>query len=150
MSDIVTLDGSVVSLDNEAETVKIKKVDLFGFLTAIGESKEYIFSEETASAFVPFMVNKGFSQHMDTIMFANEMNKNYFGTKEMVHDFLYHSISKKKRYGKWAKQESNDDVELLMKHYNINRKHAIQYLKLLTREQIDSIKQQYETGGRKK
>lgn len=149
--DIITLDGSK-PVDIAEEDVKIKKVSLFDFLGDITSDKQYLLSEQTESEFVPYMINRGLSQHVDTIMFANEMNKQWHGSKEMIHDFLFYSVSKKKRYGKWAKADSSqeDGIKLLMKHYTVNRRIAIYYLGILTNEQLNSIEQMNRTGGRTK
>jgi hypothetical protein len=149
--EIVTLDGSK-PVDNSVEDVKIKSVSLFDFIGDITFDKQYLLDESTEKAFVPYMVNKGLSQNVDTIMFANEMNKNWHGSKDMVHDFLFYSISKKKRYGKWAKADNTqeDDIKLVMSHYTINRRIAISYLGMLTKEQINKIRDMNRTGGRTK
>lgn len=145
----ITLDGSVL-VDKPVEEVKITKLTFFDFVKDICEQKQYLFNESTEYAFVPFMINRALSQNVDTIMWANEMNKFRHGTSEMVHDFLFYSIPKKKRYNKWAKanNEDNEKIELLMKHYNVNRRVAISYLALLTEQQLADIQQRNNIGGK--
>ena len=50
----------------------------FDFLNAINETKKDIFREDPLAQkdYSAFMVNRGLSYFPDTIMFANEMNKN--------------------------------------------------------------------------
>lgn len=130
---------------------KVKKVGLFDFLSDLSYDKKYLFSDETEKEFTSFMINRGMSQHADLIMIANEMNKSSNLPKLMVHDFYFHIVKSKKRYGQWAKanKDSNEKLELLMKHYKINRTVAESYLKLLTDEQIKALKLMYNVGGRK-
>lgn len=144
----VTLDGSVI--DKPVEDVKITKLTFMDFVKDICEGKQYLLNEQTTYAYVPFMVNRALSHGVDTIMWANEMNKFRHGTPDMLHDFLFYSIPKKKRYNKWAKAntDQNDQVELLMKHYSVNRRVALSYLALLTEQQMDDIKLRHNTGGK--
>lgn len=129
---------------------KRKRVELFDWLGDLNQNKKYLFDDQTHVDFVPFIINRGMSQNVETVMIANEMNKHCLCTKEMVHDFYFYILTKKKRFGKWAKQSTDNKVELdlLMNHYNINRNRAIEYLSLLSSDEIESIKLLYETGGR--
>jgi hypothetical protein len=148
--ELITLDGS--DIQAPIEDVKVKKITIFDFANDICEGKKNLLSDATEKEFVPFMINRALSQHLDTVMLANELNKMSISDKLMAHDFLFYAVSKKKRYGKWAKAttEDNDNLELLMKHYAINRKVAMQYLQLMTDDQMNELKQRYETGGRTK
>ncbi len=131
---------------------KVKKIGLFDFLTDLTSNKEYLLSENTEREFNIYMVNKGLGQQMDLILLANEMNKSPGLTKEMVHDFYFYSIKKKKRYGSWAKADNGNKevLDLIVKHYVVNRTVAESYLKLMTPDDINSLKQKYEVGGRSK
>lgn len=148
--DIVTLDGS--KIDFPVEEQKIKKISLFDFVSDITNDKSYILSEQTEKEYVPFMINRALSQNLDTVMLANEMNKLACGDKLMSHDFFFYTVTKKKRYGKWAKavSENAETIELLMKHYAVNRKVAMDYLKCLTDDDIKQLVERYNTGGKTK
>lgn len=128
-----------------------KKVSLFDFLTDLNSGKQYLYSEVTKKEFVTFMINRGMSQQWDTILLANEMNKNWHIDKELVHDFYFYLVSKRKRYGKWAKgsDDRKDDIELVVRHYNVSKPKAIEYLKLLSDDDLKVIKAQYDVGGKK-
>jgi hypothetical protein len=92
------------------------------------------------------------SQHPDSIMYANEMNKHPELNKLLQHDFYFYILSRKKRYGKWAKADKEDEavLNLIIKHYKVNRVHAKQYLELMTKDHIKALKNTYEVGGFKK
>lgn len=143
------LEGNEVVIEEEIQ-YKRKRVELFDWLTDLNSGKEYLFNDQTQVDFVPFMINRGMSQNVETVMLANELNKHCLCSKEMVHDFYFYILSKKKRFGKWAKQSSDnkEELDLLMTHYSINRKRAIEYLALLSSEDMANIKKQYEVGGK--
>jgi hypothetical protein len=140
--------GEEVKVSTVEEEPKHKRVQLFDWLTDLSFKKEGLFNPNTKNDFVTFMINRGFAQHLDTIMYANEMNKHPYIDKELVHDFYFYVLPKKKRYGKWAKQNVDDKeiLDIIMKHYCVNRLVAIEYLKLLTSEQIEYLKQSYAVG----
>lgn len=143
------LEGNEVKIEEEIQ-YKRKRVELFDWLTDLNSGKQYLFDDQTQVDFVPFMINRGMSQNVETVMLANELNKHSLCTKEMVHDFYFYILSKKKRFGKWAKQstDNKDELELLMTHYSINRKRAMEYLALMSSEDMANIKKQYEVGGK--
>lgn len=128
-----------------------KKVGLFDLLSSITETKEYLFGSDTEKEYVPFMINRGLSQHVDCILYANEANKAPSLSKRMHYDFLFYSIPKKARRGKWAKtDDSNKDVlELLARKYNISKERALEYMKLLDQNDLIELKESYNIGGKK-
>lgn len=132
------------------EEFKPRRVGLFDWLEDLNNGKKGLFDHSTERDFSPFIINRGMSQNIETIMYANEMNKCWHLTKEMVHDFYLYAVPKKKRYGKWAKQ-SNDEkdiIDLIIKHYKVGRARALEYRKLLTDSDINALKEKYEVGGK--
>lgn len=130
-----------------------KSTTLFDYLSDITYGKQYKLEEDDSKAYVPFMINRGLGQHIDCIMLANEMNKRPNISKLMHHDFLFHSVDSKKRYGKWAKADDTDSdiIEFVMQHYLVNREIAIEYMSLLDRDDIKQMKLKSELkGGRKR
>lgn len=127
------------------------KVGLFDLLSAITETKDYIFSDDVAREYVPFIINRGLSQHVDCILYANEMNKNPQISKKRHFDFLFHSIPKKVRRGKWAKfEDSNKDViDLIVRKYSVSRERAMEYVKLLDQSDLKALQESYSIGGKK-
>lgn len=147
---MINLDGQAVEEKQEEPEYKRPRVDLFAWLTDLNSDKQYLFDDNTAPDFATFMINRGMSQNVETIMYANELNKHSQLTKEMAHDFYYYILSKKKRFGKWAKQsgDNKEELDLIIKHYGVSRLRAMEYLKLLTPEDLKQIKENYEVGGR--
>lgn len=123
---------------------------VFDLLNDITYGKMYRLGKDIdVSQYNPYMINRGLSQHMDTIFFANEMNKSHHLPKRMQHDFLFHAISKKKRYGKWAKTDNTNDeiVDFLMRRYALSNTKAMEYYRILSDEDLTKIRKQMETGG---
>jgi hypothetical protein len=99
--------------------------------------------------YVPYVINKCFSGHIDSIMFANEMNINHFLNKKMQYDFLLNSLRKRKRFSLWPKKENIKDLECVKSYYGYSNEKAEQALRILTEDQIKFIKKKLETGGLK-
>lgn len=127
-----------------------KKVSFFDFLNSLTESKTYIYNDDTAKEYQPFLINRGLSQHADCILYANEMNKAHSLSKKMQHDFFFFSIPAKARRGKWAKADDSDkgDLDLISKHYNVSREKASVYLKLLDNQSLIHLRERYNIGGK--
>jgi hypothetical protein len=127
-----------------------KKVPLFELLDSINYTKKDILQELGDHAYNPFMINKFLSGTMDTIIQSSEMNIRPHLTKEMQYDYLQNSIRKRKRYTKWLKQELEEEIELLSKHYSFSYLKAKEIHGLISKEELESIKKQYFEGGIKK
>jgi hypothetical protein len=123
--------------------------NVFDFINDIGYDKRYRFDESTKSKYESFLVNRAFSQHADSIFFANEMNKLACLDKRLQHDFYFHALDAKKRYGKWAKATKSDDevLDLIKREYKVNHIHAQQYLELMDKNDIIKLKKKYDVGG---
>lgn len=123
---------------------------LFDYLNDITTNKKYLLDEnDNNKNYTPFMINRGLGQHLDTILLANEMNKRPGLSKLMHHDFLWHSVDAKKRFGKWAKQDETDLelVDYLQKKYTINKTVALEYLELLDKSEVKELQLESERKG---
>lgn len=122
----------------------------FDFLNAINETKKNMFEDPQASKdYSSFVINRGLSYFPDTIFLANEMNRYSTIPKDWQFNFLLNTVTKRKRFSKWAKKESNTkNVELVMKRYGYSEKRAEEALELLTQEQLKTIEQKYYCGGK--
>ena len=95
-----------------------------------------------------FMVNRGLSYFIDTLMYANDMNRYADLDGLMQYEYLFLSIPKKKRFSKWAKPDRSEDVKAVAEYYGYSRKKAEEALGLLTPEQLDKIRDVLDKGGR--
>ena len=122
----------------------------FDFLNAINDNKKNLFEDPQAEKdYSTFMVNRGLSFFPDTVLYANEMNRNFDIPKKWQFDFLLNSVAKKRRFSKWHKKEVAPDIlKLIMRHYNYSEKKAMDIIEMLPAYVIEDIKSQYDTGGR--
>jgi hypothetical protein len=95
-----------------------------------------------------WMINKIFSNSIDTIFFAEIMNKYYHLDKDIQNSFYLYGLPKGKKTGKWNKAAINNDVDLISKYYRCNRKLAEVYLSLLSEESFNKLKEKINKGGR--
>lgn len=125
-----------------------KKLSPFDFVGSINDTKnDVMLDEEDEKSYSPYMVNRSLSYFGDTVQYANEMNFHHHIDNRMQYDFLRLGIRKRKRFSKWFKKEKSDDVELLKDAYKYSEEKARNALKLLTSEQIDSIRARMSRGG---
>ena len=101
-------------------------------------------------AYEPWLVNKALSYFPDTILHANLMNQYHHLDKRPQYECLINSIRPKKRFAKWVKNASNEELELVCAYYKCNRVIGLEYLSLLSSEQLDIMKKQQDTGGIKR
>jgi hypothetical protein len=121
----------------------------FDYLNAINQTKEDVMVDDVAeSKYNPFLVNRGLSYFVDTILYANEMNLHNHIDKRMQFDFLCSSIRKKKRFSKWAKAEKVTDLEVVKEYYGYSNEKAKAILPLLNNEQLDTLKLKLNKGGK--
>ena len=124
----------------------------FDFINAILQNKkQLIIDENSEKLYSPFLVNRGLSYHKDCVMFANEMNRRHFLDKKLQNDFLLNTVRSQKRpFAKWIKSEKNDDLECIKTIYGFSDSKAREALRLLSKEQIQKLKEQTDTGGLRK
>ena len=122
----------------------------FEYVNSINYSKKDIMVDDiTEKDYNSFMVNRSLSYFQDTVLMANEMNKNHQIDKRLQFDFLINIVRKRKRFSKWLKNTVESDVEVVKEYYGYNNQKARQALTLLTPEQINMLKQKVNKGGRK-
>ena len=125
--------------------------ELKDWLNSINFNKNNLIEEDpsTIKDYPPYIINRCLSGHLDCVMFANEMNKYSFLDKDMQYSFYLNTLRKKKRFSPWLRKEKVTDLEIIKQYYGYSNEKALQALKILTKEQIEFIKQRLETGGSK-
>ena len=121
----------------------------FDYSAAILQSKKQLIVDDlTEKDYNPFLINRALSQYKDCIMFANEMNSRHYLEKKLQFDFLLNTVRSMKRpFAKWAKAEKNDDLECVKLAYGLSDSKAREALRILSKEQIQQIKEQTLRGG---
>ena len=122
----------------------------FDYVNAINYTKKNIMVDNiTEKAYIPYMVNRQLSYFPDTVLAANEMNRNHHIDNRLQFDFFINIIRKRKRFSKWYKPETVSDLEAVKKYYGYSNEKARQFLTLLNTDQINELKRKVTTGGRK-
>lgn len=119
-------------------------MNLSKVLESINYTKEDIL-DPNGKDYVPFVVNKSLSYFMDTVAYANEMNKYPFLDKRMQYDYLKGSIRKRKRFSGWGKKDKSDVIDAIIKYYDVSYRKALEYEKLLTEDQKQEILKHIQT-----
>ena len=121
----------------------------FDYVNAICDTKQnLIIDEATEKAYNPFMINRTLSYHYDTVLLANEMNQRAHLDKKLQNDFLINTVRKKRRFAKWAKPLSSDDLEVVKEYYGYSNEKARQVLPLLNDDQMGQLRQRIFKGGK--
>ena len=127
------------------------KVELKEWLNSINFTKTNLTDEDPdmIKDYAPYVINRCLSGHLDCILFANEMNKNHFLDMDMQYTFYLNTLRKKKRFSPWLRKDKVEDLESVKQYYGYSNEKAFQVLKILSKEQIEFIKQRLEIGGKK-
>ena len=96
-----------------------------------------------------YIINRCLSSFTDTVLFANEMNKNPHLPKRLQYDFYINSVKPRKKFSPWTKKDYIDYLEIVNEYYGYNNQKAHQALALLTPEQIVTLRKKVNKGGRK-
>jgi len=125
--------------------------ELKDWLNSINFTKENLMEEDETSKkdYAPYIINRCLSSHIDSILFANEMNMNSHIDKDMQYSFYLNTLRKRKRFSPWLRKDKVKDLECIKKYYGYSNEKASQALKILDKSQIDFIKQRLEIGGTK-
>jgi hypothetical protein len=125
-------------------------MELKDWLNSINISKINILDEYPLSEkeYPPYVINKCLAGHMDTILFANEMNVAHYLDKRLQYDFFINSIKPKKRFSPWLKKDKFDDLEVVKKYYGYSNDKARAALRILTEDHLQHIATKLNQGGK--
>jgi hypothetical protein len=132
-----------------------KEFGIFDFINAVSFDKKNLVRdsenpEACAKLYNPFMTNRALSFHVSSIMDAQIMNECGHVDPQLQFEYLLNSVRKEKRFSKWFKPEANEDLDLICKHYQCNKRRAQELLSILPAEQIELIRSTHSTGGTKR
>ena len=120
----------------------------FQYINDLSNEKKYLMDNGLfEKEYVPHQTNRFFSYFSDTIMLANMMNTTYSLSNRMQHDFYFHEVRKRKRWTKWFKAETSDDLQLIKEYYKYNDQKAREALSILSEEQLNDIRKKLNKGG---
>lgn len=127
------------------------RTELREYLNSINQTKKNVMDENPSAVkdYPPFIVNKCLAYHLDTILFANEMNKYHTLDKKMQYDFFINSLKPRKRFSPWIKKQTLEHLDLIKEYYGYNHAKSLEALRILTTEQLELIKKALNKGGTK-
>ena len=119
------------------------------YLYSINQSKKNILDDDPDAArkYPAYVVNRCLSSFTDTVLYANEMNKNSHLPPKMQYDFFLNSVKPRKRFSPWARKDSIDYLDIVKEYYGYNDDKALQALRILTKDQLDKITYLLRKGG---
>ena len=126
-------------------------MELKDWLNSINFNKNNLIEEdpESISSYPAYIVNRCLSGHLDTVLFANEMNIYNSLDKDMQYTFFLYTLRKRKRVSPWLKKEQVDDLDLVKKHYGYSNEKAKVAVSLLTKTQLEYIRNKHDMGGKR-
>jgi len=127
----------------------------FDYINAISHTKKDLIKTSddpvlTEKEYNAYIINRGLSYFIDTVLYANEMNMRHQVDGKLQFDYLINTIRPKKRFAKWIKKVSEDDLEVVKTYYGYNNEKARQALTILSDDQLITIRRKLEQGGTKK
>ena len=125
--------------------------DLKDWLNSINVTKNNLIDEDPdlEKGYPAYIINRCLSGQVDSVMFANEINKHPNLSKKLQYDFFLNSLRKRKRYSPWIRKEQIENLDLVKKYYGYSSEKAEQVLNILTKEQLSFIRDRLDTGGKK-
>tara|TARA_B100001559_G_C15978750_1_gene384484 strand:+ start:86 stop:466 length:381 start_codon:yes stop_codon:yes gene_type:complete len=123
--------------------------ELKDWLNSINMNKKNLLNEDPTAKYPAYIVNRCMSGHLDTVLYANEMNKNPNLDSNMQYSFLLNSVRKRKRFSPWLRKDEIRNLDLVKRYYGYSNEKAKQTLSILTKEQLSFIKSKFETGGKR-
>ena len=123
----------------------------FEFVKAISYSKKNIMIDDLVEQeYNSFIINRALSYYPDTILYANEMNKNHHLDGRLQFDFFINIIKKRKRFSPWLKASEIENLDVIKEYYGYSDEKAKSVLSLFNNKQIENLKQRIYKGGRAK
>jgi Bacteriophage clamp loader A subunit len=125
----------------------------FDYVKSINDKTENLIDRDTdcEKSYIPFIVNRSFSQFSDTVLLANTMNGMHHLDKKLQYDYLWNTIKKRKRFSKWCKPDWNEEEELMVaSYYTVSRSRAREYLSMMDDQDKQYLTEKTNTGGVKK
>ena len=125
--------------------------DLFKeIIPSILQTKKSVIRDEIDQKdYVPFVVNRALSYHIDCIPYANKMNMFPGLDKDLQYSFYLNTIrSMKRKFEPWQKSQADKNIECVKEYFGYSNQKAKEALRILNDEQIAEIKRRTDKGGR--
>lgn len=121
----------------------MKKQSPFDCIKAINNKTQV----DNLTGYVPFIANRCFAMHRDTILLSEEMNQYHQLSPQLQYDFYFHAVRAGRRFGFPPKVEEDDNLSLVMEHFQYSRTKALEAMRLLSDNDIRRIRASHNKGG---
>lgn len=121
-------------------------MDAFDYVKAINKKTPV----DNFDDYQPFLTNHALSAYPDVVLFSSEMNQYPTLPNQMQFDFYYHAVRKGYRFEPWLKKNKNetlDNINLLINYYQFSASKAKAALDILSDEQLEFIRKRTDKGG---
>jgi hypothetical protein len=124
----------------------------FEYVTSILQSKKNLIVDDISeNDYKAFLTNRSLSYYKDCVWFSNEMNRRHHLDNKLQYDFLINTVRSMKRpFSKWIKNETSEDLDCIKSYFDLSESKAREVIKLLSEEDIKTIKEKTDIGGMRK
>lgn len=124
-------------------------MDPFKFLNSINQNKTPLMDEDPLCEreYIPFLINRGLSYFVDTVVLANQMNQAHWLDKKTQFEYLRATVRPRKRFSKWHKPQENARIEALKTLYGYSESKARQVVDLVKEDDWTLIFDRISEGG---
>ena len=124
-------------------------MDPFKFLNCINQNKTPLMDEDPLCEreYIPFLINRGLSYFVDTVVLANQMNQAHWLDKKTQFEYLRATVRPRNRYSKWHKPQENARIEALKTLYGYSESKARQMVDLVKEDDWTLIFDRISEGG---
>jgi len=127
--------------------------ELKKYIKTINRTKENLMEGEDEmweKKYPAFIINKCLAPTgMKECLLVNELNTLHHLDNKLQYDFLLNSLRREKRYAPWMKASKSKNLEYVKEYFGYNNEKARSALNILNDEQIATIKEKLNKGGRK-
>ena len=116
-----------------------KKYGDWSVVDSLSSTKQYVDVEEPENKYVPWLVNRHFSNFIDTVLHSNEMNMHADLDPKLQYDYYFGSVRKSRRWYKKGLKEDSYYVDAICERYKYSRRRAEEVMRTLSKEQIEAV-----------
>jgi len=129
-----------------------KKVGIFDYIDSVLRSKVNLMRGSNNDGLMEkgynaFMTNKALSFHVDTILYANELNRRSHLDNLLQYEYLLNTVRAMKRPRSWVKKQEAEHIALIQEKYQVNSTRAHEMYSIIGDDGVEEIKKSMITGG---
>ena len=126
--------------------------ELKEYIKTINKTKENLMEGEDEmweKKYPAFIINKCLAPTgQKECLLVNEMNRLHHLDNKLQYDFLLNSLRTRKRFAPWIRSSKSKNLEYVKEYYGYNNEKGQSALSILNNEQIKTIKDKLNKGGK--